>query len=152
MKIRALLTFTALVSSVLGAVAVYLVLSVPNDLRADALLKEARQHIADGQNDKAREALSRVIQQYPRTDAAAASTVALVSLAEKERDDLARAVAELRKENAQQAQILDRLQKNAATMQNAQAKSVAVQAPAPKPAAKKKTTTKNRPTSKRRRR
>jgi hypothetical protein len=53
MKIRPLLLLTAIVSSILGAVVVYLVLSVPNDLRADALLKEARGSIQDGDHPRA---------------------------------------------------------------------------------------------------
>ena len=90
MRVRPLLILTGIVSSILGALVVYLMLSVPNDLRADSLLKDARKQITEGDNTRARESLSKIIQQYPRTDAAAAATVALVSLAQKDRDDLAR--------------------------------------------------------------
>src|ERR1051325_11459114 len=105
MKVRTLLTMTAFVSSILGAVIVYLVLSVPNDLRADALMKEARKDITAGNTTKARDALTKIVQQYPRTDAAAAATVALVSLANKEHEDLARSVGALRKQNDEQAKL-----------------------------------------------
>src|SRR5690242_17906400 len=112
MKIRPLLLLTAIASSILGAVVVYLVLSVPNDLRADALMKDARAAIQKNDNAKARESLKKIVQQYPRTDAAAAATVALDSLAQKERDDLARAIAVLRRQNEQQTATLNALQKS----------------------------------------
>lgn len=139
MKVRGFLALTGIVSAILGALVVYLVLSVPNDLRADGLLKEARQNITDGQNDKARASLLKIVQQYPRTDAAAAATAALVSLGQKDRDDLARAVAQVRTQNAQQAKLIADLQKSVTDLKNAPPKVVTVQAPAPapKPAVKK---------------
>lgn len=90
MTVRSLLVLTAGISSVLGALVVYLVLTVPNDLQADALLKSARADIAAGRNDTARSTLARLIQQYPRTDGAAAATVALLKLADGDRVRLAR--------------------------------------------------------------
>lgn len=158
MKVRGVLTLTGIVSAILGALVVYLILSVPNDLRADALLKDARKDMTDGNHEKARQSLSKIVQQYPRTDAAAAATVALVSLAQKDRDDLARAVALLRKQNEQQTKQLADLQKSITAIGNRPPQVVTVQAPAPKPAAvkkatpKKKTTAKKKTTTKRRRR
>jgi TolA-binding protein len=136
-KTRPLLILTAFVSSILGGVVVYLMLSVPNDLRADALLKQARQDMRDGDNEKARQSLSKVVQQYPRTDAAAAATVALVSIGQKERDDLSRAIALLRRQNEQQTQILNTLQQNVTELRNAPPKTITVVQPAPQPAAPK---------------
>ena len=75
MKVRTLLVGTAIASSILGAVVAYLVLTVPNDLQADALLKAARKEIRAGENDRARRSLSLIVQEYPRTDAAAAATL-----------------------------------------------------------------------------
>src|SRR5438477_626874 len=90
----------------IGAVVVYLVLTVPNDVQASALMKKAKQQMAAGQNDQARESLSRIVQQYPRTDAAAAATVALVTLADSERHKLADDLAALRAASeAQQKQL-----------------------------------------------
>ena len=152
MKVRTILTFTAIVSSILGAIVVYLVLSVPNDLRADALLKQARGEIAAGNHAQARTSLARIIQQYPRTDAAAAATVALVSLGQRERDDTARALSLLRRQNEEQTKLIAELQQRVTAIQNAppQVVTVTQPAPAPKPApAKKKTTT--RRSSRRRR-
>jgi predicted negative regulator of RcsB-dependent stress response len=157
MKIRPLLYLTAIAAAILGATVVYLVLSVPNDLRADALLKTARQEITNGNHEKARATLANVVQQYPRTDAAAAATVALASLEKKERDDLARAVAQLRAQNEQQSRVIADLLKSVTAIRNAPPKVVTVTAPAPQPAAKKvtakkKTTPKKKTPTRRRRR
>lgn len=152
MKIRTLLTFTAIASSILGALVVYLFLSVPNDLRADELLKQARKDMTDGKNDLARESLTKIVQQYPRTDAAAAATVALVSLNDKDRADLARAIAAVRKSNDQQAKLINDLQKTVTEIKNAPPKVVTVTAPAKKTPPKKKTTPKKKTPTRRRRR
>lgn len=153
MKFRILLTLTAIVSSILGATVVYLVLSVPNDLRADAMLKQARKQIEAGKEDEARTSLSKIVQQYPRTDASAAATVALVSLGQKDREDLQRAVIALNRQNEQLTQLISDTQKAVAELQNTSRKTPAVQAPEPKPAspppAKKKTPPK-KPVRKRR--
>lgn len=148
MKVRPLLYLTAFVAAILGATASYLALSVPNDIAADALLKEARKDLTDGNNDKARDSLSKIVLQYPRTDAAAAATVALWSLGKKERDDLARDVARLRTENQQQARLISDLQRGVTEVKNAPPRVVTVTQPAPAPAAKKVTPKKKKPTPK----
>lgn len=154
MSVRPLLVLTGIVSSILGAIVVYLVLSVPNDLRADSLLKDARKDIEAQKHDEARQKLSSIVQQYPRTDAAAAATVALVTLAETDRQKLERDVSTLRTQNAQQSKLIADLQKGLTEVKNAPPKVVTVQAPAPKPAVKKpppkKTSTKKKSTRRRR--
>lgn len=149
MKIRPLRYLTTFVAAILGATVMYLLLSVPNDLRADGLLKEARNNLTDGNHDKARAALSKIILEYPRTDAAAAATVALTSLSKKERDDLAREIAVLRTENGQQARMINDLRKSVTEVKNAPPKIVTVQAPAPKPRPRK-AVSKKKPVSKKR--
>ena len=105
---RFLLIATAIVSALLGAVVAWLVLTIPNDLQAGALLRTARNDVEAGRNDRARQNYSRVIQQYPRTDAAAAATVALSSIADSERHILAAALDQQRRTlAAQQKQITD---------------------------------------------
>jgi predicted negative regulator of RcsB-dependent stress response len=112
MRVRNVLIITAILSSALAAVVVYLVLTVPNDLQAATLLKEARKEIAAGQNDKARQSLAKIVQQYPRTDAAAAATVALVTIADQERQQQQKTIATLRQtSNAQQKQLAELTQK-----------------------------------------
>ena len=158
MRIRPLLILTGIVSAILGAIVVYFVLSVPNDLRADSILKDARQDLEAKKNADARKKLVTVVQQYPRTDAAAAATVALVTLADSEQQQLQRELSLVRAQNAQQTKLITDLQKSVTTIQNKPPQVVTVQAPAPapKPAAKKvtpkKPTPKKKPTTKRRRR
>ena len=151
MRVRTVLIVTALLSSILGAVVAYLVLTVPNDLQAAALMKTARKQIAAGDNDHARESLSRIVQQYPRTDAAAAATVALASLGDNERHKLAANIAALRNESAaQQKQIVALTQRIEEIAARPIPQPVIVQA-APKKAPAKKSTTKRRTASRRRR-
>ena len=106
MRVRNILIITAILSSALAAVVVYLVLTVPNDVQASALLKQAHKEMAGGQNDEARQSLAKIVQQYPRTDAAAAATVALVTMADQERQQLQKSVTTLRQtSDAQQKQL-----------------------------------------------
>ena len=106
MRARSVIIVTALLSSILGAVVAYLILTVPNDLQASALMRAAHKQIAAGDNEEARQSLSKIVQQYPRTDAAAAATVALTSLADNERKKLAAELATQRSAStAQQKQI-----------------------------------------------
>lgn len=146
MRARRLLILTAIVSSILGALAVYLVLTVPNDLKADAMLKVARKNVETGKRDAAREELSRIVQQYPRTDAAAAATVALVKLADEERKELSKTIAALAGENARQAQVLTDLQQKVGTLAAAPPPAPVVSAPAKKTPVKKKPAPKRRTT------
>lgn len=133
MRARSLLILTAIVSSLLGAVVAWLVLTVPNDLQAGAMMKTARKDVAAGHNDKARQELSRIIQQYPRTDAAAAATVALATIADSERHALATSIDALRKTSeAQQKQIADLTARVDALAAAPAPQPVMVQAPAPK--------------------
>ena len=133
MRARGLLILTAILSMLLGAVVVWLVLTVPNDLQAGALLKAARKDVAAGNNDKARQELSRIIQQYPRTDAAAAATVALATIADSERHALGATIDNLRKTSAaQQKQIADLTSRVDTLAAAPPPQPVTVQAPPPK--------------------
>lgn len=98
MKPRTLLLATAIVSSILGSAVAYLVLTVPNDINAATLMRRARKDIGEGNNDQARKELSHLIQQFPRTDAAAAATVALATLEDSDRHTLQKQVDSLRRE------------------------------------------------------
>lgn len=143
-KSRAWIIVTALGSSLVGGVVVYLALTVPNDLRADALLDTARTEIAAGHPERARTSLTKVIQQYPRTDAAAAATIALVALAGKDRDALAYSISHLRKSHEQQSGAITSLQKRVAALEKPPPP------PAAKPAVAKKPTPKKKPPVRRR--
>jgi hypothetical protein len=90
--------------------------------------------------------LLRVIQQYPRTDAAAAAAVALVRIAEDERNRMAADIESLRNEAERQRKLTAETQKSIEEIRKTPPKTVIVQAPppkakpkpAPKPAPKKK--------------
>jgi len=145
MRARGLLIVTAIVSAILGAVVAYLVLTVPNDIQAAALMKTAKEQIESGKTDQARASLARVVQQYPRTDAAAAATLALIRLDD---DDGAKTQHDL-------AAIRDSLSMTIARLATAENEintikstpppaPVVVAAPAPQPKPAKKHTKKRR--------
>jgi hypothetical protein len=167
-RLKTILIATALVSSLLGAIMAYLVLTVPNDLKSGALLKQARTEMSQGKNDEARKTLTTLIQQYPRTDAAAAATVALVSLVDSQHSKLGREVEKLRAEQKRSTEALSALGGRVTQIANRPVPAPeppAVQPPAPKPqskivvkksapkktTAKKKTTPKKKTTTRRRR-
>jgi hypothetical protein len=154
MKVRSLLIATALVSALFGAVAGYLVLTVPNDIAGGALMRQARDSIKAGQNAEARAKLSRIVQQYPRTDAAAAATVALAELEDAERQKLAAELAKIRREAAAQKQALDAVTQKVNQLTSAPPPApVTVVAPEPaKPAVKKAAAKKPAPKKRRPRR
>jgi hypothetical protein len=141
-RVKTLLIGTALLSMIAGAVVVYLVLTVPNDIQSGALLKNARKEIAAGNNDKARAELTKIVQQYPRTDAAGAATAALASIADHERRALQASLDRVRRDAAaQKVQIAD-LQKKVAVLATPPPPPpapapVVEKKPPPKPAPKK---------------
>jgi hypothetical protein len=133
MRVRSLLIGTALFSAILGAVVAYLVLTVPNDLQAAALMKQARNDITAGRNETARASLSKIVQQYPRTDAAAAATVALVKLADDDRLKLQRELDAIRSEQSRQIAVVKQMQTTIDDVKNAPPKTIIVQQAAPAP-------------------
>jgi len=140
MRGRALLIGTAIVSSILGAVVVWLVLTVPNDLEAGALMRQAKKDIDAHHTDRAKENLSRIVQQYPRTDAAASATVALIKLVDAYRIRLANELAAMKDDVAAQKRDLGMMSQKVGELAKAPppAPPAAAPAPAPKPAPKKK--------------
>jgi TolA-binding protein len=110
MRARTILVVTAIVSSLLGAVVAYLVLTVPNDAQAATLMRQARRDIEAGRSDAARASLSKIVQQYPRTDAAASATVALVKLADDDRRQLQRQLDILKREQSRQIAVVNQVQ------------------------------------------
>lgn len=156
MRVRGALALTGIVAAFLGALVAWLVLSVPNDLRADGMLKKARQDMTEGRSDEARATLTNIVQQYPRTDAAAAATAALLALIHTERTELAQGIAHLRKQNDEQSRLIANLQTQMTALRRAAAAAAKplpemqgppkpdAKAEAAKVTAKKKTTTRRR--------
>jgi len=145
MRVRPLLIMTAIVSSILGAVVAYLVLTVPNDVEAAALMRQARKDITAGRADAARTSLAKIVQQYPRTDAAAAATVALVKLADDDREKLQRELDALKREQSRQIAVVNQMQTAIDDVKNAPPKVVEVQKIVPAPAKKRATSHHKRP-------
>ena len=133
MRVRSLLIGTSILSAILGAVVAYLVLTVPNDLQAAALMKQARTDMTAGRSESARASLSKIVQQYPRTDAAAAATVALVKLADDDRLNLQRELDAIRREQSRQIAVVNQMQTTIDEIKNAPPKTIVVQQPAPPP-------------------
>ncbi|MCU1347460.1 MAG: hypothetical protein JWO56_490 [Acidobacteria bacterium] len=151
MKVRSLLIATALVSSILGAVAAYLVLTVPNDIAGGALLRQARDSIKGGKYPDARAKLARIVQQYPRTDAAAAATVALAEIEDTERQRLAADLAKLRRTSSLQTLQITELSGKVNQLTSAPPPApVVAAAPEPAKTAVKKAAAKKAPVKKRR--
>jgi hypothetical protein len=134
MRTKSLLIGTALVSALLGAVVAYLVLTVPNDLRAGALLRQAQADVKRGNGERARGALAEVVQQYPRTDAAAAAAVALSALEARDREKLAHELEGVRRTVNAQTLRIDALTQKVNTPPPPPPAPVPVAAAAPAPA------------------
>lgn len=137
MRVRTLLTLTAMVAMAVGAVIVYLVLTVPNDLEAAALMRTARRQIAAGDAARGRESLERIVQQYPRTDAAAAATVALSSLGENEQQKMRADIVVLHRQSDAQEKQISALSGRLDELAARPVPQPAVAPPAPRPAARR---------------
>ena len=145
MRVKPLLIMTAIVSAILGAVVAYLVLTVPNDIQAGALMKRAKEQIAEGKNDQARTSLAKIVQQYPRTDAAAAATVALIRLDDDDGKKVQREMSSVRESLSMTVARLAAAENEINALKNApKPEPVVIQAPPkpePKPAPKPKART-----------
>jgi hypothetical protein len=138
MRARGLLIATAIVSAILGAVVAYLVLTVPNDIQAAALMRRAKEQIADGKNDQARTSLARIVQQYPRTDAAAAATLALIRLGDDDGAKTQQALAKIRESLSMTVARLAAAENEINVIKSTPPPAPVVVAPAPKPQPPKK--------------
>ena len=152
MAYRRLLTLTAVISSLIGAVMVYLLFSIPNDLKSDTLLKEARHELEKGERDKARQSLSRIVQQYPRTDAAAAATIALLTISDQDVRELRSELTRVKADHVDERKQINALTKQVSDVPNLVAAAVpppatpeAKAAPTPPETKKRRFTTRRRP-------
>ena len=103
---RAALFSIVLLALATGAVVAWVGLSVPRDVSAQSILREARDAIRAGDVDVARAKLQQVIKDYPRTDAAAAASYALFRLDDQERAELRARIEILERERAEQGERL----------------------------------------------
>jgi TolA-binding protein len=156
MRVRPIYIASAVLLFVAGSLFGWFAFSIPKDLRAEALLKEARTDLQAKNEDDAQQKLLRVIRDYPRTDSAAAATAALFELqqrknapdpeAEALNELLQKRILALRSEQQQQATRIAELEKRlaAAEKKAAAAPAVAARKTTPKKAPAKKTTTRRK--------
>jgi hypothetical protein len=85
---RTVAILIALGALLIGASAAWVAISVPRDVRAEALLKDARAKLQTGDREGARKSFQEIVKSYPRTDAAAAASYALFRLGEQEAAEL----------------------------------------------------------------
>lgn len=88
MAVKKSLVATGILLFLVGALAGYLAWSIPKDVKAESLLKDARQDLRKGNREDARKKFEQVITQYPRTDAGAAAMYALFRMVDQDRADL----------------------------------------------------------------
>lgn len=133
---RLAIALIALVSLIVGGGVVYFAMTVPNDVKAEALMREAREHLNKKNQPAAREAYEKVIRDYPRTDAASQSLAAVLRMDSDERAQVQARVKALEQSlSAQTAKTRLLEQKLEGAVKAAQKPPVV----APAPAAKKPT-------------
>jgi|GEM_PF-2710539 len=87
-RLKGSLIATAIIFLLLGAVGGYLALSIPRDIRAEAILREARDSLQKNDREGARRKFEQVITQYPRTDSGGAAMYALFRMVDQDRNEL----------------------------------------------------------------
>ena len=147
---RLAIFFTSILLVAAGAVGAYLVVTIPRDIEAEKLLKQAREELKTDQRDEARKAFESVIQKYPRTDAAGAAINALFRMNDQERAAINQQLAALKKATQTDRTRIGNVEKLAVEISKRPPPPPTVVAKsAPKPTPKKKTTTKKRSTKRR---
>jgi hypothetical protein len=90
---RTTLVLASLLLVTLGAVGAWIALTVPRDVRAQSVLRDARTLLRQGAQTEARGKFLEVLENYPRTDAASAAAFALFRIEQRERAALEKRVA-----------------------------------------------------------
>lgn len=147
---RLAIALIALISLIAGGVMVYFALTIPNDVKAEALMRDARTQLNNQDRVKAREAYEQVIRDYPRTDAAAQSVAAVLRMDADEQARMQQKVVALEKSIADQKNRTTRVEQQlAAAARAAEKPPVVVQPPpAKKPVVKRATPKKKTPVRK----
>lgn len=151
---KVLFTLAILIAIAAGASAAYFALTVPNDVRSEQLLREARRALNEGNRDAARDKLEAIVKQYPRTDAAAAATFALFEMSDHDRREIARLDKQLKSltkaRTADQARIaalearLGKAEETATQAAEAAKKAAEIKKPAPAKKPVRRTTRRRR--------
>jgi thioredoxin-like negative regulator of GroEL len=146
-----ILIFMFIAALASGAVLAWFAMAIPRDIRAEAMLREARTHLEQEERNEAREKFEQVVREYPRTDAAAAASVALFRFHVEERDRLEQQIRLLSLQRRDDARRISDLERTVERLNAARAAPPPAAAkPAPKKPAPKKPAPK-RPAPKKRR-
>ena len=90
---RTTLVLASLLLLTIGAAAAWVALTVPRDVEAQSILRDARTLLRQGNQTEARAKFLEVLEEYPRTDAASAAAFALFRIEQRERAALEKRVA-----------------------------------------------------------
>jgi hypothetical protein len=100
-------------------------------------MRRAKEQMESGKTDQARSSLARIVQQYPRTDAAAAATLALIRLDDDDGARTQHEVATMRESLSMTIARLAAAENEINTIKSTPPPApVVVAAPAPKPVKK----------------
>ncbi|HVT45687.1 MAG TPA: hypothetical protein VMT00_15010 [Thermoanaerobaculia bacterium] len=137
MRLRRILSIlSAVILLIIGSAAGYFAISIPNDLRAEALLKEARSSLENDQRDEARDSLVRIVHEFPRTDAAATASHTLFRMADQDRKRLQDEIRLLTGQRIVDQRRLVQLEQKIGALEKKQIETVQAP-PAAKPVVKK---------------
>lgn len=152
MRLRPVWIISALLFLLIGGVTTWVALTIPNDVRAEAILKRARTDLRDGNRDDSKEQLRALIRSYPRTDAAATAVDTLFQLTEQDRQRMQKQLADEQRARARLAARLADLEQKLSAATAVKPVTVSPAKPAAKPVVKKPAKTSVRRTTSRRRR
>ena len=159
MKLKPIPIIAAVFLILVGSAVTYLLMSIPNDVKAESILRQARDQLKKGNRAEARESLRDLVEKYPRTDAAAAGVRMLFHTLEEDRRTLDSQIRKLQDQNkADQKRIAaleERVTQTSALTQKAAQEAEAAKklaaarpSPTPRPVVRKATPKKKTPTRK----
>ena len=90
---RLVLILLALLLVSAGAMGAWFAVTIPNDLKAESLLKDARTAVKEDRRPEARTKLETIVREHPRTDAAAVAAQTLFHMDAQERDAMDKRLA-----------------------------------------------------------
>jgi len=102
-----LLSLLAISCLLAGAVGTYFYYSIPNDVKAEKLLRQARTDLSEGNKTKAQASLRSIVRQYPRTDAAAFASFGLFEILAEENGRLSRELTAQKTQHQRQLRDLE---------------------------------------------
>ncbi len=142
---RFLLVVAGLLLLFAGAAASYFAMAIPNDMRAQGVLRTAREQLKANKRDEARASFETILREYPRTDAAATALTAVFRMIDEDRRRLEEQVTQLRTANEERLRRIETTATEAVETSK-QAIEEATKPPPPKPEiAVKKSTAKKKP-------